>query len=126
GAEGASLADLPRWLGLANAVVVAAQVDQPLVTRAHVDQGRGESPAGRLVLVDLSLPRAIETACGAAPGVALHNLSDLEQTAACNRERRESEIPGVEALLEHELALFAAWAREDAARPLIAEIRRRA
>ena len=126
GAEGASLADLHRWLGHADAVVVAAQVEQPLVTRAHIDEGRGQSPACRLVLVDLSLPRAVDPACGDAPEVELHNLGDLEHIVASNRERREAEIPSVETLLDHELALFAAWAREHAARPLIAEIRRRA
>ncbi len=126
GAEGASLADLTHWLGRADAVVIAAQVEQPLLTRAHIVGGRGASPGTRLVLIDLSLPRAIDPACGEAANVALHNLTDLEQIVAENRERRETEIPAVETLLEHELSVFAAWAREDAARPLIAEIRRRA
>jgi glutamyl-tRNA reductase len=79
-----------------------------------------------LALLDLSLPRAIAPESGALPGVVLHDLSGFEQVVAYNRARREREIPRVEALLERELEMFEARARESRVRPLVAELRQRA
>ena len=126
GAEAGTLEDLPRWLASADAVVAAVHVESPLLTAAQV---RASIPTGRetpLVLVDLSLPRAIDPDCASVPGVSLHDLSGLEQVVNDNRALREREIPRVEALLARELSIFESQARESAVRPLIAELRRRA
>jgi glutamyl-tRNA reductase len=106
GAIAAPLEDLPRWLAEADAVVAAAQVESPLVT---VDMVRAAQPERRerpLVLIDLSMPRAIDAACGAIPGVVHHDLSGLEQVVARNRAGREREIPRAEALVEREMGAF--------------------
>jgi glutamyl-tRNA reductase len=76
-------------------------------------------------LLDLSLPHAIDSTCGAEQGVVLHDLSGLELVVADNRALRQREVPRAEALLERELAIFEAQARESVARPLVAELRRR-
>src|SRR5262249_27639882 len=59
----------------------------------------------------------------ALPGVEVHNLADLEQVVAGNRERRETEIPRVEALLERELDQLSAWAVEYSVRSMVVELR---
>ena len=79
-----------------------------------------------LTLIDLSLPRAVDPACAHIPGVAVHNLSDLEHVVAANRERREQEIPRVETLLGRELEQLTAWAGEHSVRALVTRIRSRA
>ncbi|HEY6193550.1 MAG TPA: glutamyl-tRNA reductase [Candidatus Eisenbacteria bacterium] len=124
-AEPGSLDDLAPLLREADAVLAAVQVDRPLLT-AELLRGAGRRSHAPLVLIDLSLPRAIDPACSLIEHVALHNLSDLEAAVAQNRERREAEVPRVETLLEREHGLFSEWAAEFAARPLVAEIRRRA
>jgi glutamyl-tRNA reductase len=121
-AEFATLSQLPGLLAEADAVVAAAHVERPLVTRAML----GKRRRGPLSLVDLSLPRAIDPACAEHPGVELRNLSDLEQFVAANRTRRETEIPRVEALLARELDQLALWAGEHSVRALVAELRGRA
>lgn len=120
------LEDLPKWLSRADAVLVAVSASASLVTPALLHAARGPRPARTLALVDLSLPRAVEPACAAAPRVLVHDLSGLEQIVAHNRARREREIPRVVALIEEDLERFEANAREAAARPLVAEIRQRA
>jgi glutamyl-tRNA reductase len=129
GVVAGSLADLTRWLGEADAVVAAVHVEAPVVTPEVLRAALAARPAagGRpLALVDLSLPRAIHPDCAGVPGVVLHDLSGLERIVADNRAHREREIPRVEAMLERELEIFAAQARSSAARPLVAELRRRA
>jgi glutamyl-tRNA reductase len=101
-------------------VVTAARVDRPL--EAAMLHGRTRP----LTLIDLSLPRAVDPACAHIPGVAVHNLSDLEHVVAANRERREQEIPRVETLLGRELEQLTAWAGEHSVRALVTRIRSRA
>lgn len=126
GCEAAPLEALAEWVGRADAIMTAAQVESPIVTDELL---RANLPARRerpLVLVDLSLPRAISPACGALPGVVHHDLSGLEQIVALNRARREREIPKAAALVERELEVFETQARENAVRPLVAELRQMA
>jgi glutamyl-tRNA reductase len=124
GAEAVALEDLPRLLVGIDAVVTAVQVERPLIT-AEMLKARAGTPEP-LVLIDVSLPRAIDPACGKLAGVVLHDLSGLEEIVAHNRARREREIPRVVALLEQELRMFEAQARESTVRPLVAELRQRA
>jgi glutamyl-tRNA reductase len=121
--EAAPLETLPDWLIEADAVVAAAQVDSPLVTSELVREAGPLRRARPLVLLDLSLPRAIDPSCASLPRVVHHDLSGLEQIVAHNRARREREIPRVEALLQRELAVFESQARESTVRPVLAELR---
>jgi len=119
--EHAELADLPRLLAQADAVVAAAQVERPLVDAAMLrSPGRDGAP---LTLVDLSLPRAIDPTCAGLPGVRVHNLADLEQVVSANRARRATEIPRVESLIARELDQLERWAHGRALRSLAAPAR---
>ena len=126
GGEAAGLDELALWLGRADAVIAAAQVEAPIVTLPALRAARPLRPARTLALIDLSLPRAIEPACAGLPAVVLNDLSGLEQIVAHNRARREREIPRVETLIRRELGIFAAQARESSLRPVLAALRRRA
>jgi len=124
-AEAAPLAELPSLVAAADALIVAIQVPAPLVTPemiAPVLAGRTRP----LVVVDLSMPRAVSPGVAGMPGVTLVDLSRLEETVELTRSRREREIPRVETLLEAELVRFEEEAAEQVARPLVAELRVRA
>ena len=82
-------------------------------------RARAERP---LTLVDLSLPRAIDPACATVAAVSLHDLSGLEQIVTANRERREHEIPRVEAVLGARAARLRRRLPRVRARPLLAEL----
>ena len=125
GAETVALDDVPRLLRGFDAVLTAAQVERPLITAPMVDAVRGGA-RDPLVLIDVSLPRAIDPACAALTGVTLHDLSGLEEIVAYNRAGREREIPRVTALIEHEMGIFASQARKSIVGPLVAELRHRA
>jgi glutamyl-tRNA reductase len=122
GCESGALESLPQWLPLADAVVAAAQVTEPIVTTAMLRETVASHPERKRVLLDLSLPRAIEPACGQLHGVVYHDLSGLEQIVAHNRARREREIPRVETLLQRELKIFETQARESSVRPVLTEL----
>jgi glutamyl-tRNA reductase len=120
-----ALADLPLWLAEADAVLAAVAVDEPVITPEVLRAARPRSSRA-LALLDLSLPRAIHPSCADEAGLKLHDLSHLELVVADHRALRQREVPRVEALLERELAIFEAQARESVARPLVGELRRHA
>ncbi len=103
----AALSELPRWLARADAVVVAARSESRLLTADLVRSARPgqRAPSAPLVIMDLSMPRAVEPEVAGIPGVVLRDLSSLEAIVGSNRLRREAEIPRVEALLEEALRL---------------------
>lgn len=118
-AEAVTLDELPRLLPGFDAVLVAAHVERPIITTVMIEAARRGTRAP-LVLIDVSLPRAVDPACAAIAGVTLHDLSGLEQVVAHNRARREREIPRVTALLEHELSRFASrWRARRSPRPVV-------
>lgn len=122
GCESAPLEALPEWLPRADAVVAAAQVSAPILTVPML-RALPAAGGGARVLLDLSLPRAIEPACAQVPGVVHHDLSGLEEIVERNRARRLHEIPRVETLLARELDVFEAQAHESAVRPVLSELR---
>lgn len=125
GVEAAPLADLPRWLVAADAVVVAAQATTPLITARGLRHALAAGRPTPLVVMDVSVPRAVEAAVRELPGVVLRDLEDLDEIVAENRARREGEIPRVEAMLEEDLGKFREWVRTAAPEPARAQARPR-
>jgi glutamyl-tRNA reductase len=117
---------LPRLLGEADGLVVAAHAPAFLVTAAHVTaalHGRAGRP---LVMADLSMPRAIDPAVRTIPGVTLQDMTGFETTVRENRARRQREVPRVEIIVERELKHLRSWAIQRQLRPLMADFRQRA
>jgi len=125
-AEAAPLETLPRWLELADAVLLAVDVATPLLTPETLRRALGARSGQPLAVIDLSLPRAADPRCGSLPGITLSDLSALEHTVTHDRALREREIARVEALLARERAIFEMQTREAAVRPMVSELRRRA
>jgi len=110
-------------LARADAVVCAVASPTPRI-RLEALRHASASRAGRpLLLVDLSMPPAVEA--GVVDGVTHIDLGALDQQVARQRDRRSSEIPRVEALIERELQHLEAWARRHALRPLVSDLRRK-
>jgi glutamyl-tRNA reductase len=125
GATHAPIEELEVRLAEADAVFVAVQAPAPVVTAEMVRR----AVAGRSVplpILDLSLPRAVAPEVGEIAGAACFDLSRFEAEVAASRARRENEIAGVEALLDSALEKLEREAAEEAARPLVAELRIRA
>jgi len=75
------------------------------------------------VVVDLAMPAGVEP--GEAAGVMRMDLQGLEHLVDAHRRRREAEIPRVEAVITRELTWLRNWARHQALRPLMSELRRK-
>lgn len=118
------LDELPVALSEADVVISAATAPAPLITAPMVEAAR--SGDGRLVLVDIAVPRNVEPAVRDLPGVHLFNVDDLREGLDTALEARRHAVPQVEAIIEEELELLDLELRRLTVRPLIADLRKRA
>ena len=123
GATAVSLDHLADELALADAVIGAAAAPGLLVTAADLDAAVARRDGRLLVTIDLSMPPVLEPA--ERPGIVRLDLHAIERHVAEQRERRAAEVPRVEAVIERELGFLHAWARQQALRPLVSDLRRK-
>jgi glutamyl-tRNA reductase len=86
-------------------------------------EARGARP---LLMIDLAVPRDIDPACAALPGVSLHDIDALQAVVARNRSVRQAEAVRAQALVEEEIGLFADWLGSLEVLPTLSALRERA
>ena len=83
-----------------------------------------EARAGRpLLLIDLAVPRDIDSSCGELAGVSLYDIDDLQEVIARNKKVRQAEARKAEGIIEEEIQRFAVWLGSLEVRPTIASLR---
>lgn len=78
-AVSAAWSDLDALLAAADVVFVSTSSTRPLIDAAMLAEAIAVSPDRRLTVLDLSVPRNVEPAARAVPGVRLYDLDDLQQ-----------------------------------------------
>jgi glutamyl-tRNA reductase len=123
------LDELPEALVAAD-IVVAATASPHLLLEvreiADVIQARERRAGGRLILLDLAVPRDIDAACARLDGVTLFDIDDLEAVATRNRKGRQAEARRAEGIIEEEIQKFAAWLGSLEVLPTLTALRTRA
>ncbi len=123
GGHSLRLDELPDAL-LEYDIVVAATASphQLLEVRevAEVMQARGGRP---MLLIDLAVPRDIDSACAALNGVTLVDIDDLQAVADRNRQVRQAEARKAEGIIEEEIQQFATWLGSLEVLPTLAALR---
>ncbi|MGI8411745.1 MAG: glutamyl-tRNA reductase [Solirubrobacteraceae bacterium] len=122
---GASLSfdELPQALAQADIVVAATSSPHLLLEArelAEVMQARGGAP---MLLIDLAVPRDIDSSCAEIEGVSLYDIDDLQSVIARNRRVRQGEARKAEGIVEEEIQHFAAWLGSLEVLPTVAALR---
>lgn len=112
-------------LGRADIVITATGAQRPILTRAHVESVTGRRRSGPLFIIDIAVPRDVDTAVGDIEQVFLYNVDDLQTIVQENLSRRGAEIARAESIVSEELARFVAWQRSRAAIPTVIALRQR-
>ena len=95
----------------------------PVVTVKRVSasiEARGDRP---LCILDIALPRDVESAVGDLDNVFLYDLDDLRAAAAATLEQRQEDVPAARAIVDAETARFWDWVAGLAAVPVVREFR---
>jgi glutamyl-tRNA reductase len=123
GAEPAGLDGLQDALGLAHAVVCAVDAPTHVISLDDLRWAAAARHGRPLMVVDLSMPPAVEP--GEVAGVTRADLGALQQSVALQHDLRAAEIPKALAVIERELRFLESWARRQALRPFVADLRRK-
>jgi glutamyl-tRNA reductase len=76
-----------------------------------------------VLLIDLAVPRDIDSACGELEGASLYDIDDLQAVIARNRRVRQAEARKAEGIVEEEIQQFAAWLGALEVLPTLAALR---
>jgi glutamyl-tRNA reductase len=125
GGNAARIEELPEQLEEADIVVSATNSPHHIIERdglEHVMEARPERP---LLAIDLAVPRDIDPACREIPGVAVHDIDDVQQIVERNESGREAEARRAEQIVEAELDRFERWLGLQEVVPTISALRER-
>jgi glutamyl-tRNA reductase len=108
GAVVVDLADLADCLGTSDIAILATAAPHPLVD-ARILRSARPRPAGPLTLVDLSLPRNVDSSVRALSWVHLIDLADLRAAGATAAGDLAEELAATEEIIETELRRYLRW-----------------
>jgi glutamyl-tRNA reductase len=107
----------------AHAIVVATRAPHMLLRTEDFAQ---ESPDWRPMVVDISVPRAVDPAVRSLTGLLLYDIDDLQAIVERRQSLRREEIARVDEIIEEELTAYLAWERSRRVSPVITALRQQA
>merc|ERR1719152_788585 len=93
-----------------------------IVTKDELLAGAWSGGDKELMLIDISVPRNVESECNDVDGVFAYNVDDLKQVVAANQAKRRHKVLEAEMLLRIELAKFVQWQESLRYVPAIAKL----
>ena len=112
-------------LATADIIVTATGSQRPIITRAHVETALGRRRSDPLFIIDVAVPRDVETSVSEIEQVFLYNVDDLQTVVQENISKRSSEIERAEAIVREELGRFVAWQKSRGAIQTVVALRDR-
>ena len=103
------------WTGVAAALelpdilVSSVGAAERVLTRAMVERAMAARTNRALFIIDLGVPRNVESSIGDLYNVYLYNIDDLTEIVEQNKKAREGEIPRAEAIVDEHVGKFEAW-----------------
>jgi len=125
GAELGGLDELPQSLVHSDLIITSTGSNEPLITAEMVHQAQSNRRGRALLLVDLGLPRDVNSEAGKIGDVFLFNLDDLARLVEGNLKTRRAAIPEAEEIVRHEAGQFASWLESRKLDPVDSFVERR-
>ncbi len=120
GFEVIPFADCVDAMNDADVIICSIMKNEPFITK---DLVRRFDIQSYKLLIDLSVPRSIETAVEDVPGVVLYNVDNIRSKASEALEKRLSAIPKVEEIIEQSIEEFYSWKKEMMVSPTINKLK---
>ncbi|MFL6281026.1 MAG: glutamyl-tRNA reductase [Vicinamibacterales bacterium] len=116
---------IDQALSAADIVVTATGASEPVLTRARVDDAMRRRQNRPLFVIDIAVPRDVDPAVGQLDQVFLYNIDDLRAIVQENLTRRGAELARAEAIVDEEVAKYAAWMQSREIVPTVVALRQR-
>ena len=121
----ADFADLPHAIAEADLVISCTGAGSPVITEPKVRAALAKRAASRpLVLLDLAMPRDVDPAAAALPGVSAIGLDELRGSGG--DAVGADEIAAVRAIVEEEFAAYGSAVRAAQVTPTVVALRAKA
>lgn len=120
------LDELETVVSNTDVVISATSASQPLLTYQLIKNVMQQRPQRPLILLDIAVPRDIDSAVRQIANVHLFDADELKQNLDDALATRKREIPAIEAIIEAELGTLAEVLRGLTVRPIIADLRHKA
>ena len=125
GGRAVAWTDLDEALAAADIVVTATGAAEPVLTRPRIDDIMRHRRSRPLFLIDIALPRDVESEVGNLDQVFLYNIDDLQGIVKENLARRSAELAHAERFVEEEVGKFTAWMQSREIIPTVVALRQR-
>jgi glutamyl-tRNA reductase len=118
--------EMATALAEADVLITATSAPSPIISKADVARALESRPERPLLIVDIAVPRDVESGVRDVQGAHLFDIDDLQAAAEANMDARRREVGAVEAIVEDEVARFQTWLEGHRVQPTIAALRQRA
>ena len=125
GANAVAWTDLDGALADADIVVTATGAADPVLTRSRIEEIMRPRRSRALFIIDIALPRDVESSAGNLDQVFLYNIDDLQAIVKENLARRTAELTRAEAIVEEEVERFRSWVQSREIVPTLVALRSR-
>lgn len=109
----------------ADVVVTATGSASPLITAAAIGRVMRARLNRPLFIIDLGLPRDVDSAAGQLEQVFLYNIDDLQAIVSENLARRQEQTTQAEGMISDAVLEFLVWLRSRGTLPTVVALRRR-
>ncbi len=116
--------NLPALLATADIVVCSTAAPHPIVTRDLVLSAMRVRRGRPLYLIDIAVPRDVESSVDDLENVYLYNIDHLQELVAGARHSRAGEVSRAREIVEASTAEYLRWERSLEVAPLIVGVRR--
>jgi glutamyl-tRNA reductase len=96
-------------LSSADVIISSVSTDEPVLPRTILEDTMAQRGNRALFLIDLGVPRNIESSAASLYNVYLYNVDDLTAIVEQNRHARAGEIPRAEAIVDDHVDKFLSW-----------------
>jgi glutamyl-tRNA reductase len=90
-------------------IVCSVSAEEPVLRREMIERAMVVRGNRALFLMDLGVPRNIDSSVGKLYNVYVYSMDDLGEVVAQNRQARENEIPKAESIVEEHVGKYLSW-----------------
>jgi len=125
-AEASTFERMNDALSVADVLVSSTGAPHTIINPDMVERIMKERSTRPLVMIDIAVPRDIDSSCSEIPNVKVYDMDSLNSRLEQSLAEREAEVPHVEDILSEELTIFMAYFNSLDMLPLIAEVHKQA
>lgn len=125
GGTAAEFDELAALLPEIDIVVASTSAPHPVLTQQVVDDALKKGGSSPLLIVDIALPRDVESSVGDDPRVFLYNVDDLRKIVDAHVARRRTALPQARRIIQEHARQFRDWYATLEVVPVIRSLRAR-